>query len=232
MSKTETMADSRDMVVIHKMFRREFSAIPGLIDDVRPGDTAQVAIVADHVEWMVTFLHTHHEGEDMLVWPRLIERCPTETEPLIFTMESQHHALAMGLDDLAAKAVEWRATSAARERDALAGAATHLIPLITEHLDLEESKVLSLIDMYLTEKEWKQVGGSGLKKMSFGQLQVAFGTILHDALPADVAIMRDTIPRPAWLMFSLLGPQPYAKHARRLRSPHPSSPIAARTSSP
>jgi hemerythrin-like domain-containing protein len=216
MSKTQVMADSRDMIVIHQMFRREFKALPAFVSNVAAGDSAQVAIVADHVEWMVTFLHTHHEGEDMLVWPRLVERCPTEVEPLIFTMEAQHHGLALALDSLAVRADQWRTTSAAPERDALAGAATDLLVRIAEHLDLEERKVLSLIDTYLTEKEWKQVGGSGLKKMSFSQLQIAFGAILRDATPAQVAIMRDTIPRLAWLAFSLLGPRAYAKHNRRL----------------
>jgi hemerythrin-like domain-containing protein len=218
MSKTPTMADSRDMVVIHDMFRREFRAIPDLVSDVGGGDGAQVAIVADHVEWMVTFLHSHHEGEDLLVWPRLVERCPTETEPLIFTMEAQHHALAEALDVLAAKAADWRRTSAVQERDALAGAARDLLSQIAEHLDLEERKVLSLIDDYLTEKEWKQVGGSGLKKMSFGQLMIAFGMILNHARPEQVEIMRDTIPRGPWMIFSLLGPRAYARYAQRLRT--------------
>jgi hypothetical protein len=55
---------------------------------------------------------------------------------------------------------------------------------------------------YLTEKEWKQVGGWGLKKMSFGQLKVAFGMILNDASPEQVQIMRDTIPRAPWMTAS------------------------------
>ena len=225
MSKTQVMADSRDMLVIHQMFRREFQAIPALVRDVSAGDHTRVAIVADHVEWMATFLHTHHEGEDMLVWPRLVERCPAEVEPVIFTMESQHHGLSLALDGLTAQAVAWRKTCAVAERDALATTATDLLVQIAEHLDLEESRVLSLIDTYLTEKEWKQVGGSGLKKMSFAQLQVAFGTILHDSTPEQITIMRDVIPRPAWVIFSLLGPRAYRKHARRLQS-SPASPRA------
>jgi iron-sulfur cluster repair protein YtfE (RIC family) len=98
--KTHTMADSRDMIVIHNMFRREFKAIPALVNEVPGGDGAQVAIVAGHVAWMVTFLHAHHEGEDLLVWPKLLERVPHETDPLIYTMETQHAGLAQALDDL------------------------------------------------------------------------------------------------------------------------------------
>jgi hypothetical protein len=87
---------------------------------------------------------------------------------------------------------------------------------------------VALIDSYLTEKEWKQVGGSGLKKMSFGQLKVAFGMILNDAGPEQVKIMRDTLPLTAWTFFSLTGPRAYLKYASHLRSAHvPALPIAA-----
>jgi hemerythrin-like domain-containing protein len=218
MSKTQPMADSRDMIVVHDMFRREFVAIPGLVGEVPEGDRAQVAIVADHVEWMVTFLHAHHEGEDLLVWPRLLDRVPTTIDPLIYTMEAQHHGLAKALDDLGAKAAAWRTTCCVQERDAVAGAATELLGRIAEHLDLEEREVLTLIDSYLTEKEWAQVGGSGLKKMSFGQLTVAFGMILHGATPEQVQIMRGTLPRIPWTIFSLVGPRAYVKYAARLHT--------------
>jgi hemerythrin-like domain-containing protein len=222
------MADSRDMIVVHDMFRRQFKAIPGLVSEVPEGDAAQVAIVADHVTWMTTFLHTHHEGEDLEVWPRLLQRLPGETDPLIYTMESQHEGLARALDDLAAQAAAWRKTSAVPERDALAEGATDLLLRIAEHLDLEERKVLTLIDRYLTEKEWKEVGGSGLKKMKFGQLKVAFGMILDGATPEQVSIMRHTIPRVPWMVFSILGPRAYVKYDARLHTPHvPALPAAA-----
>jgi hemerythrin-like domain-containing protein len=217
-SKSQPMADSRDMIVIHNMFRREFKAIPSLVSGVPEGDAAKVAIVADHVTWMVAFLHGHHEGEDEMVWPRLLERVPGETDPLIFTMEAQHEGLAKALDDLAARAAEWSTTCTAPDRDAVAVAATDLLPRIAEHLDLEERKVLSLIDRYLTQKEWAQVGGSGLKKFSFSKLKVAFGMILFEATPEQVQTMRDTIPRVPWIIFSLLGPRAYLKYAARLRS--------------
>ena len=192
------------------------------------GDGAQVAIVAGHVAWMVTFLHTHHEGEDLLVWPRLLERVPAKIDPLILTMEDQHAGLAKALDDLTAKAAGWRKTSAVQERDTLAGAATDLLARIAEHLDMEEREVLPLIDKYLTEKEWKEVGGSGLKKMSFGQLKVAFGMILHDANPEQVTIMRDTIPRAPLTLFSFIGPRAYVKYEEHLHSADvPALPAAA-----
>ncbi len=218
MSTSQPMADSRDMIVIHQMFRREFRAIPALVSAVPDHDAAKVAIVADHVTWMVAFLHGHHEGEDEMVWPRLLERIPEETDPLIATMEAQHAGLAKALDDLAARAAEWRATSAAPEREAVARAADDLLPRIAEHLDLEELKVLSLIDRFLTEKEWAQVGGSGLKKFPFAKLTIAFGMILNETTPEQAQIMRDVIPRIPFTIFSVLGPRAYVRYSARLRS--------------
>lgn len=218
MSKSQPMADSSDMIVIHQMFRREFKAIPALVSAVPDGDPAKVAIVADHVTRMVAFLHGHHQGEDELVWPRLLERIPGGIDPLIYTMEAQHEGLATALDALAAQAAQWRITSAAAERDAVAGAAADLLTRIAEHLDLEEREVLALIDQYLTKKEWDQVGGSGLKKFSFSELQVSFGMILNQATPAQVRIMRNVIPRVPWLLFSFLGPRAYVRYAARLHS--------------
>jgi hemerythrin-like domain-containing protein len=223
----QPMADSRDMLVIHQMFRRQFKAIPGLVSAVPEGEPAKVAVVADHVTWMVAFLHAHHQGEDELVWPRLLERVPGDTDPLIYTMEAQHEGLAKALDALAVEAADWRRTGAAAERDAVAGAAAELLARIAEHLDLEERMVLSLIDKYLTKKEWDQVGASGLKKMSFAQLQVAFGMILDPATPDQVRIMRNVIPRAPWLIFSLLGPRAYVKYAARLQRVTGSTILAA-----
>jgi hypothetical protein len=54
--------------------------------------------------------------------------------------------------------------------------------------------------------------------MSFGQLRVAFGMILSDASPEQVQIMRDTIPRAPWTLFSFVGPRAYVKYAERLHS--------------
>jgi hemerythrin-like domain-containing protein len=156
-AKTHPRADSRDMFVVHDMFRREFKAIPGLVSEVPEGDGAQVTIVADHVVWMVTFLHAHHHGEDLFIWPKLLERVPVKIDPLIFTMEAQHKGLAQALDDLGAKAAGWRKSSAAAERNAVAGAATDLLVLIADHLGLEEREVLPLIE-HLPHRERVEAG--------------------------------------------------------------------------
>ena len=41
--RSQPMADSRDTIVVHDMFRREFNAIPGLVSGVPEDDPANAA---------------------------------------------------------------------------------------------------------------------------------------------------------------------------------------------
>jgi len=67
-------------------------------------------------------------------------------------------------------------------------------------------------------KEWKAIGGAGLKKFSFAEFKVSFGMILNEARPEQVQIMKDTIPRVPWTLFAFVGPRAYVKYAARLNS--------------
>lgn len=148
----EAAADSRDMYAVHRVFRREFSNLPALIEAVGDRDTRRAAVVAGHVEFLVTILHHHHHGEDELVWPKLLSQGTAEIGPLVHTMEAQHHALEGTLENLTRAAGRWRASAVAADRDVLAGCARDLLGVLFEHLDLEEAQVLGLIDTYLTAR--------------------------------------------------------------------------------
>jgi len=65
-----------DMLVVHRVFRREFNGMPALIAAAPAGDTARAKVVGDHVKFMVAALHLHHAAEDELVWPTLQSRAP------------------------------------------------------------------------------------------------------------------------------------------------------------
>ena len=228
------MADSRDMTVMHQMFRRECAAIAGLVRGVPAGDPAKVAVIANHVTWLLTFLHVHSAAEDKMVWPRLLERVPAGTGPLARAKEAQDQdqGLNKAMDDLAAKVADWRGSSAAPQRDAVAGAAADLSALVNEHFDLEEREVLPLIDKYLSEKEWDRVSGSGMKRMSFAHVQMAFGMILHETTPGQREIMRNVLPRVPWTVYSFLGPRAYVANAASLRAASGSVPVVPAAEAP
>ena len=81
-----TLTNVHDMVVAHRAFRREFRLLPELVRRVAPGDTARATVLAGHGRMLLTGLHLHHNSEDLLLWPKLLERCPPDAE-LIERME-------------------------------------------------------------------------------------------------------------------------------------------------
>jgi hypothetical protein len=114
------MADSRDMYVVHSALRREFPAAAALVRTVAAGDGAAASRVADHVLLLTSLLNLHHTGEDRLVWPKLLERGPDEIAPLVETMERQHEVVHAASAAVEERAVVWRRTAEAADRDPLA----------------------------------------------------------------------------------------------------------------
>ena len=85
---TGTKPDTHAMVVVHRVFRREFDLLPDLIEGVRAGDTERAAVLAEHLTGLVGALHHHHQAEDDLIWPLLLERA-TLHQDLVHRMEAQ-----------------------------------------------------------------------------------------------------------------------------------------------
>src|SRR3954447_19370423 len=99
MSTTVTpteLTDVHDMVVVHRVFRRELLSLPALIRGVVHGDAARAAVVADHARLVLTGLQIHHTREDTVLWPLLHARA--SADELVGTMEAQHAAIHTALE--------------------------------------------------------------------------------------------------------------------------------------
>ncbi|MFI7024210.1 hemerythrin domain-containing protein [Micromonospora sp. NPDC049900] len=210
------MADSRDMYVVHSLFRREFPAAAALVRTVPADDVPAAARVADHVLLLTGALHTHHSGEDKHVWPKLLQRGPDEIAPLVESMESQHESLHAALAEVEERVTVWRDTATVADREALAAAVDALIAPMAAHLDAEEAHVLPLIDKYLTDEEWAEAGKHGMASAQKSQLPLIFGMLLHDARPEHTESLKAVIPGPVWFVLSRLGPGAYGRYVRRL----------------
>jgi hemerythrin-like domain-containing protein len=148
-----SLAGPPDMFAAHTMLRREFGLMPGLVRAVPPGDKQRARLVADHIVLVSGVLSQHHMGEARHIWPRLRDRCPQECGPLVDVMEDQHHAIHTCLLQVSKALQPWRDSASARARGTLAGAIDRLIPVITEHLALEEERAVPLIMKYITDAE-------------------------------------------------------------------------------
>ena len=55
--------------------------------------STRATVVVEFLAELTTSLHHHHEGEDELMWPLLLERAPLDSA-LILRMEEQHERIA------------------------------------------------------------------------------------------------------------------------------------------
>src|SRR6202046_5112443 len=103
----QKLCDTSDMVIVHRMFRRECALLPKLVAAVAGGDIARARNVAGHAREVLDMLHHHHAGEDELLWPRLSARTRLHAD-LLARMDSQHRGLAVLLERAATAFVEWQ----------------------------------------------------------------------------------------------------------------------------
>ena len=149
--------DTHDMIVVHRVFRRESDLMPTLIRAVPDGDTARARVLADAFDDYQLGLHLHHTGEDELVWPLLLARVDLEAD-MVLRMETQHEVVAGTLAEASRRMPAWRSAPSSATAAPLVSALTEHRAALLEHLDDEEEYILPLIEEHLTVAEWARLG--------------------------------------------------------------------------
>ncbi|MFF7761580.1 hemerythrin domain-containing protein [Streptomyces griseorubiginosus] len=209
---------THEMVVVHRVFRRESALLPRLVRAVPDGASARSAQIAAHLTDYVSGLHHHHALEDELIWPRLRSRAG-DAEELVARMEEQHGRIDSTLEAVARWAPQWQgsADSVAGQELALA-LEEHRLALL-DHLDDEERLVLPLVAEHLTVDEWDLVGRRGLENLPKDKVMIAIGAILEDATEDERAYFLGKAPLLGRLAWKLMGRRQYATACRALRAP-------------
>ena len=214
---TATKPDVQEMVVVHRMFRREYRLAPVLVRGVAAGDRTRAAVVAAHLSELTVMLHHHHQGEDDLVWPRLHARTPVSAE-LVHRMESQHGQVGGLLRQMDELLPSWAAEPGPAQRESLAETLDALAPALEEHLDEEEREILPLIEQHLTATEWNELGERAVAAIPKARLLVLFGYILEEASPSERQTMLGVLPPPVRLIYKTVGRRKHAKERDRIRA--------------
>ncbi|MFI6080815.1 hemerythrin domain-containing protein [Streptomyces sp. NPDC051217] len=216
MSKQTGRADVRDMLVVHQAFRDSYSSAPGLVRGVAAGDTRRAATVADHLKLIADFLHLHHKGEDDLLWPKLKERAPADLWPALEVLEAQHVEIDLLVNKSTALRTSWRRTAGVDEGEELAVVLSRLNEGLTEHLALEEDKVLSRVSQYMTDAEWHELGDHAINGLPKSKLPIVFGMLADIAEPEVVDLMLASAPRVPRFLMPRLGPLAYRAHVKKV----------------
>ena len=213
---THPAIDVHDMVVVHRVFRRELAALPPLIRAVPDGDRERAGVVVAHAQLVLTGLQIHHTGEDAVLWPLLHER--TDADALVDAMAAQHGRIHLGIETAGTQVDTWAASGSTADGAELAATLDALRVHLVEHLDAEERDVLPLAAEHLTAAEWSSVGEHGREAMTRAQLPLMFGAILEDADPEERAAIYDAVPAPIRLLLKTVGARQYRRYIARVRA--------------
>ncbi|MEU6865480.1 hemerythrin domain-containing protein [Streptomyces sp. NPDC046876] len=212
---------THEMVVVHRVFRRESALLPRLVRAVPEGATERAAVVGSHLAEYVTGLHHHHTVEDETIWPLLRERAEAAAEgaDIVVRMEEQHARIDRSLAEVTDLAPAWRRSPYRAAAEDLAGALEEHRSALLEHLDDEERLVLPLVEEHLSVAEWDAVGRRGMETVPKDKLLLALGALLEDADPQERAYFLDRAPLIGRLLWKAFGRRQYAAACRALRAP-------------
>jgi hemerythrin-like domain-containing protein len=208
--------ETHDMVVVHRVFRREFALLPRMVRAVAPGDLAQAGVVVAHAREMTAMLHHHHTAEDELVWPRLRDRA--QLDPwMLERMEAQHHVVGELLEELDVALPRFAGTADPAPGTALASVLDQVSAALDEHLDEEETSILPVVARTLTVTEWEELAQRGMSAMSKPRLLVILGHILEEADDDERAAFLGHVPLPARLAYRVVGHRRYLRETAAQR---------------
>lgn len=207
---------TREMPIIHRIFRRQFVEVRALVLEVPAADAARVGAIADHLGFLLDGLHMHHTTEDDLIWPKLLDRAGLDA-PRVKRMEEQHKQIDASVAEVRAAMPVWRSDPTAATGAALADRIGEFLVVMEEHLDEEEEVVVPLIDRHLTEAEWQDVGERGFEKFTPAQRWIATGQMVEVATPEETAMMFGTLPAPVKVLWHLIGKRKYRRYITSVR---------------
>jgi hemerythrin-like domain-containing protein len=205
-----------EMVIIHRAFRRELTILPRLVREVDDGDTQRAATLAGAVRLVLAGLHHHHTGEDVILWPALLERAAPSTG-LVETMQAQHEAVEGHMDQVEPLLRAWEDAPTPARGAELADLLDRLAAALIEHLDLEEREILPLAERHVTVAEWNSLGDQGVEEMDQKQLPIIFGAILEECTPEERRAMLAKLPLPVRLLIRTAGAVQYRRFVSRVR---------------
>jgi hypothetical protein len=205
------------MAIVHRLFRQVYEESARLVRAAPTPSAGRVTFLADHIDLALAGLHNHHEDEDTLLYPKLIERAPEQAQ-MTEQVEHQHQLITAALGAASAACATWRERPSAETGEALAAALDHLNETVQPHLDDEEQKVVPLAAVTLTQQEWDAMGKAGMSKIPRKQRGIAAGMMLDALDEEERAYMLKTVPAPMRILMPFMVERPWRKYAATLRT--------------
>lgn len=186
--------ETSDMRVVHEALLAAFDAADGLVAAAGT-DAEKVATVASFFSNVLEFLHVHHEGEDELLYPRIVERC-TEHATLLEQIDKEHALLNEPMATARAAIASWEAAPSADTGAIVATSLDMVEGALRPHLKIEEELVLPIASAHVSEDEWGQLPAHSMQSFSGDKPWLPFGLILEQLNEEQRAAMLAHLPEP------------------------------------
>jgi hemerythrin-like domain-containing protein len=216
MSKEEPI-DVRDMAIVHRTFRTAYDEAARLVRAAPVPSPERVTFLADHVDFSINMLNIHHDGEDELLYPKLIERVPDQAG-MTEEVGHEHELVKTALDDASGACAGWREQPSAERGEALAESLDQLNLVSQHHLDDEEQKVVPLAAVTLSQQEWDALGKHSVARIPRNKRPIAFGMVLDPLNETDREFMLRFLPRPVRMARGILIERPWKRYVTSLRA--------------
>nr|WP_225858156.1 hemerythrin domain-containing protein [Rhodococcus wratislaviensis] len=142
------------MRIVHNALRRDIARSAQVLRTAPPPAQTQRVALADHLVWMMHFLHLHHSGKDRGLWPLVRELNP-DAGALLDAMDADHARIRPEMERVTAAATEYRVHPTARE--GLSHALAALEQVLLPHLQCEEDEMMPVVARTLTRRRWDDV---------------------------------------------------------------------------
>ncbi len=210
------LTDVRDMYSVHEAFRRGLHDARNQVTAVSEADTERALRLADYLGELLWLLHVHHDSEDELLYPLLLERAP-EHQELFSRMDAQHRSVISGLEAAQRAAERFGTSGSASDGKALADACESLLETLAPHLSEEEDEVLPIAARVISPEEWGALPGHALSQYTGTRVWLPFGLAI-EALPDDLLEgMREYLPPPVAAMWFGGGSDAFAQEMAAIR---------------
>ncbi len=187
-------ADTRMMGIVHRALRRDLDRAIAALGSTPPPDDGQRRAIADHLAWVLAFLHAHHESEDRGLYPVVRERRPGAA-PLLDAMDGDHRVVATQIEVVEAAAAAYGTSADPAARVRLVDEIGTLQAVLLPHLDREETEVMPIVSATVTEAEWQAIeqeqnlDGKGMR-----ELAKEGHWLIDGATPEDRATVLGLVP--------------------------------------
>jgi iron-sulfur cluster repair protein YtfE (RIC family) len=198
--------DTSDMAAVHKVFRTSLSSAPQFVTSAQ-GDDERRGLIANYYANLMALLETHHESEEALLFPLLIERA-NEHKTILEATESQHAGMVALLHETNDKLNSWAKAGDSQSR----GVVSSLLALdavLSAHLDQEEQEVVPLAGEYMTAEEWGKLPGHSLGNFTGDKVWLILGLVRENFTQAQRDAMLEHMPPPARQMWESTGEQSF-----------------------